>query len=435
MSVVNYNLQVQSSIFIKAAFILIFLDSLLVYFTKQQLGVIIPVNLTIPVLLIAAAVSRGPKHITPDIKTILVLSMTMLGFFAGVVILPEFGRARIFEIVSATIAFIVGFTFIKWSRDSNEVAPIFLLIGIAYSITCMIALSRISPGLFPVIDKVWSLNGTLINRPEVTTDQNFQIFYLIPGLLILSLPLKKLRLILTLVCFIGSLYALAKLQTRSGILVCFSVAVMCVIAPIWTKSLGRKKTYIFPIITALVAAISLPIILEYAHEIILRFTKTDFSTGLGRLHSLLYLFDNIYKPTWWIPHGNAEMMALTGNKPHSNPTGIFLDGGILSLTGWVILFVLPIFRLSKLFFKRKLDNLTTMLLIGCIAYMIIQLSLNVPLMDQIWLLAGALIGAEDRLKRLSSDNNTTNNEFKKNYLSDNTTNTSYDRYPKLRPNL
>ena len=416
----------KSSIYIKIAFVLIFLDSLFVYFSKQYLGAIIPVNLSIPVLVALAAITKGKKHIMPEQKIIVILLFTMIGFSAGTIILPEFGLSRITEIISALLAFIVGYAFIRWSKDSDEISPIFLGIGLAYSLTCMIALSHILPSLFPVIDKLWSLDGTLINRPEVTTDQNFQIFYLLPGLLVLALPLKKWRLLLSIVCFAGSLYALAKLQTRSGILVCFSVAAMCIFAPIWTKSLGRKKTFVFPIATLIIAAAFLPLILDYAHEIILRFTKTDFSTGLGRLHSLLYLFENIYKPTWWIPHGNAEMLALTGNKPHSNPTGIFLDGGLLSLVGWFLLFIMPLYRLSRKFFKRQLDNLTTMLLIGGVAFMIIQLSLNVPLMDQIWLMAGAVIAAETRLKQKRHPHEPVNSD------SQESESPPYHRYPKLR---
>lgn len=388
----------KNNILAKLAFILVSLDSFFVYFGKQVVGTIIPVNLTLPLILILILITKGKKYLVPENHILFGLSLSILGFTAGVIILPEFGMERIFEIISAIMAFIIGYIFIRWSRNTDEVANVMLTIGLIYTATCVIALSHKLPNLFPVIERLWSLNGTLISRPEVTTDQNFQIFYFIPGILLLALPLKKIKLTLVIICFLGSLYSLAELQTRSGVLVFFSIAIMCVFAPIWTKSLGRKKTVVYPIVGILSAAAFLPIILQYADAIILRFTKTDYSTGLGRLHSFLYLFDNIYKLTWWIPHGNSEFLQITGNKPHSNPTGIFLDGGIFALIGWLWLFVAPIYRLSKLFFKRQLDNLTTMLLIGGIAFLTIQLSLNVPLMDQVWLWAGIILGAESRLK-------------------------------------
>ena len=283
----------KSSTLTKLAFILISLDSLLVYFSKQLTGTIIATNLVIPLFLLLILATRGIRYLTPETRVLVMLSISTLGFITGIILLPEFGLRRFFEIISALIAFIVGYAFIRWSKNSDEVAPILLGIGLIYVITCGIALSHTLPSYFPVINKVWALNGALFNRPEVTTDQNFQIFYLIPGLIVLALPLRKIRLALTIFCFIGSLYVMAKLQTRSGFLICFSIAFMCIFAPIWTKSLGRKKTILLPVAGIITASVFLPLILEYASVLILRFTNVDFSTGLGRLHSFLYLFDNI----------------------------------------------------------------------------------------------------------------------------------------------
>lgn len=422
----------KSSLLIKLSFILISLDSLLVYFSKQFTGAIYQVNLSIPLLLLLVLATRGKRFLMPETHVFAMLSISTLGFMTGIILLPGLGLGRFFEITSALIAFIIGHAFIRWSKNSDEVTPILLGIGLVYVFTCVIALSNTLPTYFPVINKLWSLNGTLVNRPEITTDQNFQIFYLIPGLLVLSLPLKKLRAILTTICFIGSLYTMAQLQTRSGFLVCSSIGLMCVFAPIWTKSLGRKKTILYPIAMMIAIAVFLPLIYEYASGLILRFTNTDYSTGLGRLHSFLYLFDKIYLPNWWLPHGNAEFISLTGNKPHSNPTAFFLEGGLLSLFAWFWLFVAPLYRLSRLFFKRRLDNLTTMLLIGGIAFLITQLSLNIPLMDQIWLWAGMILGAEARLKNLSKIKKNDEQQHKSDTLNDLVMNDSKYKYPVLK---
>ena len=379
-------------ILVVIAFVLIALDSFMTYIGKQITGTILPVNMIVPVLLAVLLALKGKNYLLPEQKIIMWISIAALGFSVGIITIPNTGLGRLFEIISAIIAFIVGYMFSRWAKDEDQAAKPLLLIGLLYATVCIIAVSKILPQYFPVIMKLWAHNGDLIERPEVTTDQNFQIFYLIPGMIVFALPFQKIRFSLSVYIILGSLYALAALQTRSGLLIAAGLIFLATISPIWTKTLGKWKLYVIPALGILIGIILLPTILNMASGIIIRFTETDYSTGLGRLHSFLYLFEKIYNPLWLLPQGNDEFKALTGNIPHANPTALFLDGGILALVAWFALVVTPLFKLSKLFLQSRLDNLSVMLFIGAIAVFLTQLSLNVPLMDQIWLWAGVTNG-------------------------------------------
>ncbi|MCW9014364.1 MAG: hypothetical protein OQL06_11320 [Gammaproteobacteria bacterium] len=408
------------------AFVLITLDSLMVYIGKQIAATILPVNMIVPLILAILLVIKGKNYLLPDKTNLTWLAIAVLGFTSGIFTISELGFPRLFEIGSAATAFITGYIFAKWVKDENEAAKPLMLIGVLYTTVCVIAVSKILPQYFPIIIKLWAHNGQLIERPEVTTDQNFQIFYLIPGIIIFSLPFQKIRFSLAIYILLGSLYALAALQTRSGLLIALGLVFLATISPIWAKTLGKWKLYVIPALGLLIAIIFLPSILNLASGIIIRFTETDYSTGLGRLHSFLYLFEKIYNPIWWLPQGNKEFLELTGNIPHANPTAVFLDGGMFALVAWVALTIVPLLKLSKQFMKSKLDNLAVMLFLGAIGAFLAQLSLNVPLMDQVWLWAGITNGILARNKINTYKNTHARTETNSKISNNN------ERYPKLR---
>jgi len=399
----------------KTAFVLITLDSLMTYIGNELTGSILPVNIIVPPILAILVIVKGKDYLMPNLATTTWLSIAILGFFTGIFTISELGISRLFEIISAVIAFVTGYAFARWVSDEDEAAKPLLLIGIIYTTVCVIAISKLLPQYFPMVIKLWAFNGQLIERPEVTTDQNFQIFYLIPGIIIFTLPFQKFRFSLALYIILGSLYTLIGLQTRSGLLIAVGLIFLATFSPIWTKTLGKWKLYTIPLLGILVFIIFLPTIHTFANAIMIRFTETDYSTGLGRLHSFLYLFDKIYNPLWWLPHGNQEFIKLTGNLPHSNSTALFLDGGIFALVAWIILVIVPLLKLSKWFLKSRLDNLSVMLFLGALGSFIAQMTLNVPLMDQVWLWAGVSNGILARQKIISKNtaNKTRTNIYNK----------------------
>lgn len=298
--------QQKTHLLITVAFVLIALDSLMTYTGRQITGTILPVNMIVPVILAIVFIIKGKDYFLPEKNTLGWLILATLGFSVGLITIPDTGLQRLFEVASAMVAFITGYVFIKWSKDENEVVKPLMIIGLLYTTVCVIAVSKILPQYFPMIVKLWAHNGQLIERPEVTTDQNFQIFYLIPGIIIFTLPFQKIRFSLSVYLILGSLYALAILQTRSGLLIAIGLIFLTTFSPIWAKNLGKWKIYVIPALGLFIAVIFLPTILNLASSIIIRFTETDYSTGLGRLHSFLYLFEKIYNPLWWLPQGNEE---------------------------------------------------------------------------------------------------------------------------------
>ena len=383
---------------------LMLLDSLLVYYGRIFFGQILPVNMTIPILLTILVIFKGIKYVLPPEKYTIYLLLCSTGFIMGAIVIQEYGFPRVLEVPSAASALLAGYVYSRWNDNPKLTANIFLLVGLLYGFVCTAALLKVSPHYFPMIIKLWAFNGTLIERPEITTDQNFQIFYFLPAVLAVVSATKIKDYILWGLATILGLYVISALQTRSGLLVLISAAMLSIISPLFIKKTSKKKIIILFSVISVTTLLSLPIIIKYAHNIIIRFTETDYSTGLGRLHGFTFLFEKIYNPLWWIPQGNSYYKELTGNIPHSNLTAIYLDGGLISLVFWFLLSLYPLYKLGVFFIKKKLNQSEAMIFIGSISMLILQLSLNVPLMDIIWLWSGLTLGTYIRLISRKTDN-------------------------------
>jgi len=371
---------------------LIFFDSFFVYFGRVLTGNILAVNFIIPILLLVVLFTKGSKYFLPPEKYLVSLTLCSLGFLMGAAIIDQYGFHRVLETGSAASAFLAGYIYTRWNENKKLTMMILIIVGLAYSILCTIALFKVSPHYFPVIIKLWAFKGSLIERPEITTDQNFQIFYLLPVVITVVMCSRTIEYLSWAIGTALSLYVISELQTRSGLLVLFGAALLSVISPLFIKGTSKKKIIGLISIISACTILAIPIIIKFAHNIIIRFTETDYSTGIGRLESFTYLFDKVYNPLWWLPRGNSEFIQLTGNIPHSNLTAIFMDGGILSLGSWIVMSIIPLYNLGILFLKKKLDQHEAMIFIGALSMFIIQLSLNVPLMDSIWLWSGLALG-------------------------------------------
>jgi hypothetical protein len=360
------------------------------------------VNALVVPIFFLLIVTGNARHFIPSFATLLWLFLAVMGYTIGVLVAPDITTQRFLQIGTALIAFFVGFGFFKNCNDEDIIARILTAVVLLYVVVCVIALSRTLPSLFPLQDQIWSHKGILYRRPEVTTDQNFQIFYLFPATLALALPIKLKRLIFTILAVIGGLFVTAQLQTRSGTLVQLATIVLALSAPLFIPSLGRKKTLFLPVAGLLGIILALPFVLSSSELLFHRLAATDFETGFGgRLKGFLYLFKHIWNPLWWLPQGNTEFLTATGARPHSNITATFLEGGILALTTWFALVVYPIFRLGLRFVLGRLSHASTMVFIGCLTMLVLQLSLNVPMNDQVWLWTGAGVGAYTREQKTS----------------------------------
>lgn len=367
-------------------------DALINYFVKTFTGTLPPITALLPLILVGIVAKFGLRAITPPPAISIALVFGAIGFATGPFLVKEIGLYRFVELVGAFSAFAVGYFSFRWNNNEQTISRLFLIIGGLYVVVCVFALLKVAPSLFPIVNAPWAYRGMIVMRPEVMTDQNFQVFYLFPVALVLALPYRPLRFWTAFALTLGGLFVLAKLQTRSGALVFAGTVLMCLLAPLVNRTLGRGKLLAIPILLLVLLVIAFRQIAAEGNFLLARLADTDYQTGHSRLVSLLYLFEHVYNPLWWVPHGYDEFLKRYQAIPHSNITAMFLEGGIAGLYLWLAVFLLPALGLTKLFFRKKLDLLATMILIGGVSMLVVQLSLNVPFFKQPWLWAGAVVG-------------------------------------------
>lgn len=378
------------------AFAAVLFDSLFTYYLSTA-GYFVPVNSILILLLIGLIVLSKGRSLTMAITPAVLLFIAIMSFIVGIVLNPQVENVRVLKLGAAICAFFIGISCARNLNNVDRFADLCLLIGIAYCITCSLALLKLLPSVFPLTLSLGFNNGVQVVRPEVTTDQNFQILYLLPSILVIALPFQLKRFLLTLCCISLSFFVLTQLKTRSGLLVFVGTLLLCLSAPILSNTLGgKKKSILIPILILIVFMLFFPAIAGFSTGAIDRFAGS-YHTFHGRILSISYLFQHLFSPEWWLPMGNSEFIEATGNLPHSNVTAFFLEGGLTGLLAWVGLFFIPLMRLCVAFFKKKLSSLHTILTIGGLSAMITQLSLNAPLHEHIWLWGGICVGLCMRL--------------------------------------
>ncbi len=376
----------------------IMLDSLLTYFANQWFGFLPPVNSLLIIIFFIILMTQGVHAILPPTYYFVVLVLGFCGFLAGKILAGQINIFSIGEVVLSFVAFFIAYFAFRWTSHVETYAKVFLYTSLIYVVVCVIALLALMPTVFPIVNAVWSDNGVPVLRPEITTDQNFQIFYLFPIVLVLALPFKFVRSMIAIFGMVGALFVLAKIQTRSGFIVFCGVSFMVLMVPLLTKNLGRAKTVILPVLLLVVLILNHDVIIQVGDHLIARFTEKS-GAGLGsemgqdRLDSSLFSIQHILDPEWWVPRGSQEFINRYGFLPHSTMTAVYLEGGIVGLFMWLTVFIFPLMALGFLLLKRKLDALATLVLIGGVASFAIQMSLHVPFLKHTWLWAGAVLGS------------------------------------------
>lgn len=382
-----------TKIIITLSFGWVLLDALLTYFLKTSKGGLPPVNAILPFVLIAIVFQVGWSAIFPPINVMFALLAAAVGFSIGIIIVPDISVYRFVEIIGAFSVFLIGFCAARWDTNENTFGYLFLIITSIYVAVSILALLNVSPNIFPLINTPWAYRDRIVMRPEIMTDQNFQIFYLMPATLVLVLPYRFWRFWTAAALTVGGFFILAKLQTRSGMLALAGTLLLCILAPIRNVFIGKKRLLFLPLLVVALVLLGLPWIGREASLLFARFKDIGFATGYERLSALGFLMRHFYDITWWYPQGYTEYVKQYGTIAHSNITAMFLEGGILGLYMWIAVFLIPIIRLSWMFIRKQLDLLSTMILFGGVTMLIVQLSLNVPFYKQVWLWAGATIGA------------------------------------------
>lgn len=377
-------------------FAITFLDSAFAYFLIPR-GISVTPNALVPVLL-AYFVLFDSKALQLPAGTLAWLALVAFSFCMAVVTAEGLTAHRILETGSCVASFLAGFLLWRRASDENQLARWMIVLSLVYVSICLVALAGIAPQYFPVVNHYWSQDGLAQARPMVTADSNMQFYYLFPAALVLVLPSRLWRTTLALLATLGGIYVLAQLQTRSGTLVYVGILMLVLAVPLWNESLGRLKVLLYPAAAVAGAIVFWPVIHHSFELLLYRFTESDLASGNGRLGSTMYAFQNLFNPYWWIPRGADEFVRQYGGLPHSNLTAMYLDGGLLGLIAWIALVIAPIVQMTSLLLRRKTDAAATMVWMGAIAVLLVQLSLHNPFRDQVWLWAGALVGALVRLK-------------------------------------
>jgi O-antigen ligase len=378
--------------------VLTLLDSLFNYFIQQAVGTPLPTNAAVAMLVLLALAYTNIGRGIPTISVLLLLSIGVAGYLVGAITAVPDTVMQAGKVFTAVMSLFIGFNAFRHARSARQLVHVFLCVGSLYIVVCLIALLKIFPSVFPVINSYGFRDGVLFSRPEVTIDQNFQIFYLFIVVFSFAIKERKLYEIAGILGAVASIFILLTLQTRSGLLIMLAVTGLASVLPV----LQRKRNMLWLLavfgVVAMLVLTHADKIMEVAAGMISRMGDDEFKTFWGRVYSARYLFEKLINPLWWVPRGNGEFFMLTGNIPHFSPTGAFLEGGILALVMWFGLFLWPLVRWSGKVIKISADEVMVIAAIGAAASMAASLSLNAHLFNGCWLWAGALIGAEHRLR-------------------------------------
>jgi hypothetical protein len=164
--------------------------------------------------------------------------------------------------------------------------------------------------------------------------------------------------------------------------------------PSWYRLKGSTGRIV--LIAALLAAVflyQLPTLISATTDIRLRMGSDQMTTFFGRVRSFTYLLEHLFNPAWWIPKGTGVFLDEYGSFPHSAPTAIYLQAGLLGLVGWTMLVMVPLLKGMRHVWSREGDTFTAMIIGGGFISWLGAMTLPASFFGQAWLWAGATAGA------------------------------------------
>ncbi|HVL00843.1 MAG TPA: hypothetical protein VM553_13570 [Dongiaceae bacterium] len=375
---------------------IVMFDSLFQYFLANLAGFTLPINALLPLLVVVGIYRFGAALVFPPMSTMIPVAILLSGCLVGVAVVPESGMRNLFEMGTALSALIIGYQAFRtgaYSNRSDSLVRWFLMIGLIYSAVCTVAILKLVPGLLPVHYSVGLREGVLVSRAEITTDQNFQIYYLFTSAFVLAAPFKIWRTLFAIAALLGAFFVVAKLQTRSGAILLAMAITMSVFASLRLKAGGKAKLVIIPSLLLVLAYFGLDLVKSQGSELITRFQEKEYETLYSRLFAAVFFFDKLTDLEYWMPQGNAGYMARYGGLPHFTPAGFLLEGGILAVVGSFFAFYFPIFRLGTRYVLGRLNLVSCIAFVGGLVAIVASLSLNALFFEHMWLWGGAVLGA------------------------------------------
>lgn len=352
--------------------------------------------LSLPVVLLSL---RDLRWVRP---LYVILFATMLaGLLLGVLSIKvptTFGPEGLYsfsmsQIIAMTVAFVIGMiAIVKQEDDGRFLAELLVVLAGLHLIVCLLALWRVSPALFPIIDSPYWRAGRAISRPEITTDQTRQVLYLLPGLCVLFINGTLVRTIFGMVVAAGALYVAFKVQSRGGFAL-LAVAIPLAMLIGLRYRIQRPKLVIPVVILVAGLVVSqVDVILRVAADVLWRVQQLDGTYG-GRLASITYLFEKVGDPAFWLPQGYGDFYSRYGAAPHSFPTMFYLMGGLLSLGAYLLLVGIPLWVLGKRVIQRQATGLQRICFFLGLCAFALQLTQPVVTHAIFWVIAGATVGA------------------------------------------
>jgi len=300
------------------------------------------------------------------------------------------------DLITMTTAFLIGSIWILRTNISSKlITDHFLALSAFHALICLLALLKISPSIFPLIDAVYYNNGVPVSRPEITTDQTRQALYLLVSLCVVFTQKSLSRNIISLAILLITIFIITKVQSRMSTIVVSLFTIIAYLMAIRFKVISMKMLFAGLSLVVLVILWKIGAIINFLANLIWRFQQVDDSYG-GRAGSIMYLFEKLAEPSYWIPTSYNEFFQQHGAAPHSFHTMVYLNAGLLGLICYLILIIVPLSILFKKILKRTATDYERIgFFCGSFTFL---LSLTQPVINHeiFWLMAGLTAGALSR---------------------------------------
>ncbi|HMB78208.1 MAG TPA: hypothetical protein VKN76_17575, partial [Kiloniellaceae bacterium] len=144
------------------------------YFARTLTGAGFPYSALMLMLFVVGLFVVGYPKIKLPLYGYLAIYLLVLSFSISILSLEEFELSRFRQLAGAIVAMGIGYACFTAAKTENLIRFAFSFVSLSYAVVCFIALRKIYPALFPVINTIGNRAGEMFIRPEVTTDQNFQ---------------------------------------------------------------------------------------------------------------------------------------------------------------------------------------------------------------------------------------------------------------------
>lgn len=375
---------------------MVLMDRPIMYSLESVFGLTISTNRVLLVLVTPLVIYHIRAIRLTNIEAT-VFFMTLLSFVLGVIFLDEFDTSEIISIVGVVFPFLLGVILSKYYQ--GEFFKKFLLyIAIFPAIISLVAVTNILPQAFIVVNQLHLVEGELIKRPEVFTDQNFHIMYVFWLIPLIRFVSGKLDLFIWFSLVVINLIILSAIQTRSGLL----YFLFCSVLFVYVYQVFKfKHGLVFIVLLSFVSLFFIDSIIGLVSETTIygRFSQNT-ETGSHRIESFTFWIYRLLDFEYWTPYGNSEFDQIYGgNIPHSNITAFYLNGGILALIGYFYLVLVPLVSLWLCRLRGLLNDEQKFVLVCCFSMLLIQTSLNLPYNEQVWFWVGLCLGTVNALPK------------------------------------